>query len=314
MTTHTATGPAWLDERIRAGELVLIDGAMGTELERRGVEMHAITWSANALLAHADVAREIHEDYIRAGAEVIITNTFSTARHMLEPVGLGAEVKHVNCTAVEAARRARDAAADRPVAVAGSISNFMADETDQFWLDPARLRATFDEQAGILAEAGVDLLALEMLERPEMARIALEAALGTGLPVWAGISCRAAPEDRSRLVVRDYPEIDFADLIEAVVECRPGIVNVMHSDVPDTSPGLDQVKGRWSGPIGVYPNSGHFRRPNWQFVDIISPADLVASATEWVERGVSIIGGCCGIGPEHIRALAEHLGRDRHRA
>ncbi len=78
--SRPATGPAWLDRRIAAGEVIVIDGAMGTELEARGVPMDRSVWSGAAVIEHGDMVRAIHEDYIRAGAEVIITNTFATAR------------------------------------------------------------------------------------------------------------------------------------------------------------------------------------------------------------------------------------------
>ncbi len=297
-----AAGPRWLDERLARGELIIIDGAMGTELQARGVPMHGITWSAHALLEHGDVTREIHEEYIRAGADVIIANTFSTARHMLEPVGLGAEVGALNRRAVALACEARDAVAERPIAIAGSISNFMADERDAYWLDPARLRATFDEQASLLAAAGADLLALEMLERPAVARVALEAAKATGLPVWAGISARTSPEDQSKMVVFDYPEVDIRDLIETVVDCGPGVVNVMHCEFAHTVMGLQVVREAWRGPLGAYPNAGTFHRPQWEFRSVAED-EIVAAARSWVREGAQIIGGCCGLGPAHIRAL-----------
>ena len=84
----------------------------------------------------------------------------------------------------------------------------------------------------------------------------------------------------------------------------PDVVNVMHSDINVTPDALDMVRVRWGGPLGVYPESGYFIMPNWQFVDVISPEDFVAEAKKWVASGVRLIGGCCGLGPEHIRALA----------
>src|ERR687893_2320658 len=84
-----------LQQRLDAGGVVILDGATGTELERRGVPMDDVAWDAAALLTHPDTVREVHEDYIRAGADVIITNTFATARHVLEPGGGGGEIRAV---------------------------------------------------------------------------------------------------------------------------------------------------------------------------------------------------------------------------
>jgi hypothetical protein len=148
-----------LKARLDRGEVVILDGATGTELQSRGVPMHGFAWSAAAIDTHPDVVRAVHEDNVRAGADVIIANTFSTARHVLEPAGLGDRVRALNERAVALAREAaEDAAAGRPVAVAGSISSFRTRVTPV-----EQLAASFREQAEVLAEAGVDLIALEMM-------------------------------------------------------------------------------------------------------------------------------------------------------
>ncbi|MGH6719275.1 MAG: homocysteine S-methyltransferase family protein [Alphaproteobacteria bacterium] len=303
-----------LDERLAQGDVIIIDGGTGTELEARGVPMDEVAWCGAANFDHDDVLLGVHEDYIRAGADVIITNTFSTARHMLEPAGLGDRVVEANRRAVDIARKARDRAADRPVAIAGSISHFIgrtdrSRPPDAKWTRPETLKATFTEQAESLAGAGVDLIALEMMMRPELALPALEAALGTGLPVWIGMSCR---REDGQVVTFDHPDTAFAPVVEALVAAAAGraqAVNVMHSLVDDTQAGVDVVRARWKGVLGVYPESGYFEMPNWRFVDVIEPAALVARAKAWVASGVQIVGGCCGTGVAHIRALKEALPR-----
>ncbi len=306
--SNNSAGPAWLDERIKRGEVIILDGATGTELERRGVPMHGKVWCAEATLTHPEVLREVHEDFIRAGAEVIIANTFASARHVLEPAGLGESVAAANRNAVAVARAARDAVADGPVCIAGSISDFTAKELDPSWLEPDRLQKTFTEQAELLAESGVELFALEMMQKPEIALPAVEAALATGLPVWIGISCRLH-RDSGRLTLYNYPDRELSELLEAVSNLGPGAFTVMHSKVDDTEAGLKKVREYWSGPLGAYPNSGHFKMPHWQFVDITPPEVFVERAREWLDLGVQIIGGCCGLGPEHIAALRDGLPR-----
>ena len=116
-----------LNERIEAGEVIILDGAIGTELERRGAPMNTEAWCARVTQDTPDLVRELHEDYIRAGADVITVNTFSAARHVLEAAGLGEAVAEINTRAVELAREARDrVAADRHIAVAGSISTYVS--------------------------------------------------------------------------------------------------------------------------------------------------------------------------------------------
>ena len=237
---------------------------------------------------------------------MIIASTYATARHVLEPAGLGEDVERANRQAVEVARAARERAAEDDIAVAGSISDFIVARDDPTWCNERTLRATYREQAEVLAESGVDLLVMEMMQEPEVAVPAVEAAIGTGLPVWLGCSCRRIPEE-DRVGLFDYPHRDFRELLDAVVGLPVAVINIMHSEVPDIPAGIDMVRERWPGPMGAYPNSGHFVMPSWQFVDIVSPQDLVDDAKAWIDKGVQIIGGCCGIGPQHIAALSAAL-------
>lgn len=299
-------GPPWLDVLLDDGELLLLDGAMGTELEARGVPMHKKAWSGSAMLEHGDTVRQLHADYIQAGARVVTANTFSTGRHMLEPAGLGGEVAEVNRRAVELAREARDAAAAEPVAIAGSICEWVFDGESRF-IGGAALMESLKEQAMLLAEAGVDLIALEMCERLPESDMALEAARATGLPVWVGVSCRRAADKEKLQTFDQDTHGEFEPLVEGLTGKGAAVFNVMHSPVPDTTEGLEIVRRHWKGPLGAYPESGYFVMPNWQFVEIIPPEDLVAVAREWIDSGVQIIGGCCGLGPGHIRALKEAL-------
>src|SRR6516165_4204303 len=137
-----------LQQRLDRGDVVILDGAMGTELQRRGVPMDGIAWSAAALATHPEAVRGVHEDYLRAGAEVLITNSFAASRHVLEATGLGERVAELNRRSVALAREAiAKVAADRPVWVAGSISTFVP------WGDyrpqpaPGAARASYREQA-----------------------------------------------------------------------------------------------------------------------------------------------------------------------
>jgi homocysteine S-methyltransferase len=299
---------AKLDDRLRGGPLLLLDGAMGTELERRGVPMHRVAWSAAALATHPDVVRQVHEDSIAAGAEVITANSFGASRHVLEPAGLGARVAELNRRAVALAREARDrAAAGRDVFVAGSISSFIAEADLKNRPSPAAARASYEEQAGLLAEAGADLLLLEMMRDIDYSRLAVECAAATGLPVWIGFTCRRTEAGEVVLRGRDE-EIPLAEAVGPVSERGGALLAVMHSELDAVAPALDVLAERWPGPLGAYPHSGDFVMPNWLFDDIVAPEDFAEAAAGWAGR-VRLLGGCCGIGPEHIRALAGRLGR-----
>jgi S-methylmethionine-dependent homocysteine/selenocysteine methylase len=297
-----------LDERLARGDVVILDGATGTELERRGVPMDSQAWSATANLTHPDVVRTVHEDYIRAGADLVITNTFATARCHLEAAGLGERVVEVNRRAVELAREARDrAAAGRDVWIAASMSTMAPGAEPARRPSVLRLSEMLREQADILARAGADLLVLEMMRDVDYAAGAVDAARATGLPVWVGFSCRRAADGTVTMFSGVRDDLAFKDVIAPVMARGGSLLAVMHSEVSDTGPAIDVAKRHWKGPLAAYPESGHFTMPNWQFVDVMAPEAFVTHAMDWLDQGVQVLGGCCGLGPEHIRLLRERL-------
>ena len=286
---------------------IILDGATSTELERRGVPMDTETWSGLAALSHPDVLRDLHADYLRAGAEVIIANTYATAPHHLAAAGFGDRAREINVRSVEIALEARAAAADGPAWVAGSLSLMAPGFQSANRLAPAEHAAQLRMQAEWLAEAGADLLAVEMLRDVEWSTAAMDAALSVGLPVWAGFSC--VVDERGALVTQGSVAgpMPLEDVLRAVAGRGEALVAIMHSEIEDTGPGLECVRRVCEAPLGAWPNSGHFEPPRWQFRDVVAPGEFAATAARWVEEGVRVIGGCCGLGPEHVRAAAERL-------
>ena len=296
----------WLD-KLRADRIVLIDGGTGSELQRRGVSMSRDAWSGVAAYTHKDLLREIHEAYILAGAEVITTNTFGTTRFVLDSAGLGDEFSTINRRAVEAATEARATAAQHPVAIAGSISCLPPRLDVAAYPDARTERDAYRELAHFLAEGGVDLIALEMMEDASHASMAMEAALEVGLPVWLGISTRYSDRDRT-LVGFDYPDTPLSVPLETLAPMNPTVINIMHTPPEAIEPAIKQLKEYWTGPFGVYPELGDFSAPDWRFTNEIPPQDFVAYAACWVREGARLLGGCCGTTPSHISALRCALG------
>jgi S-methylmethionine-dependent homocysteine/selenocysteine methylase len=303
--------------RLADGELVIIDGGTGTQLQAEGVPMDDVAWSARANLEQPDVVQRVHEQYIRAGAEVIIANSYAASRSALEPAGLGGLVAEANRAAVRAALRARQTVATRPVAVAGSMSSFSPIDMDAGSVDRPHPGPTaedprfpsladFREQAGLLAESGVDFIALEMINARGYGRAALQAAAETGLPVWLGVSpFRLA--DGTLIGLPDLGDGEsFEDLLSALVDPAPAAVTVMHAKPEVTLDAIEIIRRHFTGPIGVYAETGDWRPPNWVF-DGLAPAGYLEQAITWADHGAQLIGGCCGVGPEHIRVLADGL-------
>jgi S-methylmethionine-dependent homocysteine/selenocysteine methylase len=291
---------AW-KETLDAGDVLLIDGGMGTELQRRGVPMDEVAWSGAAVFTNPDAVRETHEDYIRAGSRVITTNTFGSTRQMLEPAGYGDQVEAVHRNAVKLAKQARDNVGEHFVAIAGSISTEPPSFDRNAFLSPEKELEAYREAAGLLEEEGVDLIALEMINETTHAARAMQAALETKLPGWLGVGCKKRED--GKIVSFDHADLEFATVLDALIPLGPTVVNIMHSEITAVPEAIELVRERWSGPIGVYPESGHFTQPYWNFVDVISPADLVTEALGWVVADARLLGGCCGTGPDHIKAL-----------
>lgn len=300
-----------LESRLEQVEVLILDGGIGTEIERRGVTMDTDAWCGVANKTHPDVIRDVHEDYIRAGAEVITANTFATARHVLEAAGLAAEVEALNRAAVELAREARDSVAEHPVWIAGSMSSTPAFKESGL-PDDKQAASNYREQAVLLAEAGADLIIAEMMSHTKNASLVVSAALGTGLPVWVGFS---AEVDRKSGAVLPWgvtssktPPGDLGEAIDSVMALGDvSVMGIMHTKLNDIDAALGFLQQRWSGPTMAYAESGLWESPSWKFVGVVSPEDYAEAAMRWVTSGVGIVGGCCGIGPDHIRELRRKL-------
>ena len=287
-----------LIKRLHNGDRILIDGATGTEIERRGVPMVDNAWNGGGAMTHPDIVRQVHEDYIRCGAQIVISNTFSTSRHVLQDAGLEEHFELLNRRGIELAREARINMKMPHVLVAGGITHWSF--TGQMPA-PDRLRTNIEEQAAIMANAGADLIMLEMMADIERMLIFLDAAGQSGLPVWVGFSCQLDERGEPRLL--DGPTL--LDGVNAIQDKEVPVVSIMHTEVEYVEACLDVLKANWSGPIGVYAHSGKFVKPNWIFNDVISPEDYASAANSWLQQGVQIVGGCCGIGLEHILVLKD---------
>ena len=332
-----------LKSRLDRGDVVVLDGAIGTELQTMGVPMDPASWCGLGSYTHPAIVRQMHERYIRAGAEIVTTNTFNTLRPALEASGYGELVREVNIRAVDAALEARDrVAGDRPVYIAGSIScripirdrktGTLLGGTGYGYgasLSVEELRYHAKEQADILAESGVDFFLIENLWADNESRaIAVEAAKSTGLPVWVAFTASLAPDgqtvrmdladDRNYNVGLGMPmwtstwrtvnnEMTLAKAVSEIAQLGPDVLGVFHSRISDTTKALQVVNGQWSGPVLAYPDAGRedylATRQDSSIVNEESAEELTREATKWVEMGVQVIGTCCGFGPEYVKAL-----------
>ena len=318
-----------LKARLHGKEIVLLDGAIGTQLQATGVPMDPWCWAAIGNHSHPNTVRKMHEDYIRAGVDVITTNTYSAARHNYEPAGLSDVVAELNLRAVALAQEARDRVAERPVYVAGSVSNFGAWTEAQYQrrmrrarpglppglrsrslITEAQARRNLAEQVTILVDAGVDLLIAEATGDEMQREWVLEAVAGGGVPYWAGFKCHLSEGEESPRSGYESDEL-LTDELDARLPLDADVLSIFHSTIEDTDAAIPVVRDKWKGPLGAYPEAGRrdyvqaFADPN--FENPHSLDEWVATAQRWTESGVQVIGGCCGMGLDHIRALEGQL-------
>ncbi len=316
-------------ERLSNNEVLILDGAIGTELQAMGVPMHPIAWCGEALYTQPYTVRLMHESYIHAGADIISTDTFSTLRHVLEASGYGDYVREINLRSVYLAQEARErAAGGRPVYIAGVMSNF---GVGRHWstgrlggssyngheLTNEQATEYYEELAETLAEAGVDFFLLENLGNQDHRILALRAAKATGLPVWMGLTgaFTFAGYHSSRpgeMADRKYRDMTVErGLNEVLAEGGVDAVTALHTQMREHTPAVEYLVNHFEGPVASYPDSGrddfidrHMNRsvPNEYSVDM-----FVNEAKKWVDMGAQVIGGCCGYGLDYIKPLKEAL-------
>ena len=299
----------YIQNKIKNNEIVLLDGGTGTEIEKQGVTMNDLAWCGIAHMEQPDVVVQVHESYIRAGSNVIIANTFATAPHILEHMGLANQTEKINTDAVKLALQARENSGE-DVCVAASMSSAPAFDATRLPVEE-KYRESYMREAEILAAAGAELIVTEMMMDIQNASMVIQAANTVGLPVWLGMS--ASVDEQGE--VFNYEDSDiwerenmkFHDMADSLIEIGCDAAGIMHSSVTAVVPGLEELKKLYDGPTFAYAESGHFVSPSWKFEKVISPNAYLDYARQWVGAGVNMIGGCCGIGPEHIAMLRDNL-------
>jgi S-methylmethionine-dependent homocysteine/selenocysteine methylase len=298
----------YIAKKLLYGEFVRLDGAIGTELERRGVPMDADAWCGPSVAEHGDVLRDIHKEYLNLGCDIITANTYASVPGMLRAAGQEQNHSFLIERAVAIAREAAvECGREETSAVAGSMSHMLPHMTGTDMVDPTLgdVPPGFEEDcakhASALLEAGVDMILLEMMFNPARAAIATNAACATGLPVWFGLSVREGAHG-GPILYDKHAERSVSEIFK-LIDDRVEAVGIMHSRADLIEPAFKEIRAYWSGPMAVYPDSGHFEMPNWNFNDVMAPSVFAEFAQHWRDLGFIAIGGCCGLGPSHIELL-----------
>lgn len=288
-------------ERLQAGEILVSDGATGTNLQKRGLP-HGVT-AEQWVLEQPEQIERLYRDFIEAGSDIILTCTFGGTPVRLEHTGLAGKAAQVN---QQAASLARKAAAGTNVLIAGSIgpTGEMLKPLGLLEIDQAV--KTFAEQAQALDEGGVDLLVVETQFDIAEATAAIQGAQSVSkLPIVCSFSY-----DRGTRTMMGVKPAQMAKAIAALGVVALGI-NCGRS-LEENLAVLEDLHSKTDLPIWFKPNAGMPELDdNNNPVYSVDPEQMGAHVPEWIEAGARIIGGCCGNSPEHVQAIANAVKKYR---
>ena len=271
--------------------VLVCDGAMGTMLYAKGVFLNRSFDELN--LTKPDLVSEVHQAYVRAGADVIETNTFGANRVKLTPFGLGEDVKAINA---HGARIARHAAREQ-VYVAGSIGPLGiriepwgktgVDEAEQY----------FREQVEGLLEGGVDLFVLETFHDMKEITAAIRAVRGlSDLPIVAQVTTEEDGNTLDGVAPEAFvPQLEAAGAAVIGVNCSVGPAGMLET--------IERMSHVAHVPLSAQPNAGRPREIEGRNIYLSSPEYMASYARRFINNGVRLVGGCCGTTPDHVRHI-----------
>jgi homocysteine S-methyltransferase len=282
-------------DALDSGRVILLDGAMGTEIYRRGVFINRCFDDLSR--TDPNLVREVHSEYRKAGAQVLETNTFGANRFRLQGYGLEAQVIAINAAA---ASIAREVAGD-DLFVAGSIGPIGVRMEPYGATARSEAREAFREQAAALADAGVDLFLLETFSDLEEIRQAIEGCrAASDLPVVAQVTIQPNGET----TYGDQPE-HIAKAVEAMsveaigLNCSVGPAMILAA--------IQKMARVTNLPLSAVPNAGLPQEVHGRKIYLADPEYMAGYARRLVQAGVRIVGGCCGTTPAHIREMATQI-------
>lgn len=287
-----------LDQWLAGGPLIT-DGAWGTELQARGLEPGTIpdTWN----LAYPERVESVARAYVEAGSQAILTNTFRANAVTLGEAGLGGEVEAINRAGVEISRRA---AAGRALVFAslGPTGKMMM----MGEVTAEAVCAAFRAQVRALAAAGADALLIETMSDVEEARLAVEAARETGLPVIASFAFDTG-RNKDRTMMGTTPETAAREMEAAGADavganCGAGVESFVGV--------CARLKAACGLPVWIKANAGLPQMEGGQVAYTTSAAHFASHYAALAEAGASFIGGCCGTNPEFIAELVKARGSE----
>lgn len=291
-----------LKNRLRKKEVILMDGGMGTEILNRGIKTTLPLWSAGALLTRPEIVQQIHEDYIKAGAEIITVNTFSTTRRVFAKKGIGEKAREATLLACQLARQAINKVKPSwEVYVAGSVSPLEDCYSPELTPPQKNLNKEHLEIALNFKKSGIDFILVETMITLRETLAALTANRKVGFPVAVSFCCNDKLQllggDSLRTVIR---QIEKFDPIFIGVNCVTPFI------ATKTLVFLRMITDR---PICVYAQGDGTPASDqgWKFNSKDKEKEYISAVKQWLNNSAQIIGGCCGTTPRYIKDIRKIL-------
>jgi 5-methyltetrahydrofolate--homocysteine methyltransferase len=277
-------------------ELILLDGAMGTQLAERGAIM-----GGQSTLFHPDQVLEIHKDYAQCGCHILITNTFAMSRVFIETHKVDVDVRTVNIAGAQLAKQA----ADKDQYILGDISSTGKLLEPYGNLKESAAYEAFAEQAALLEEGGVDGFIIETMTDLKEALLALRACKEvSALPVIVTMAF-STPKNGGRTIMGNAAQ----ECARALTEAGAQAVGANCGDIDPFQMAeiVAAMRSATDLPILAKPNAGKPRVVDNKTVFDMPPGEFVQGIKECISAGATMFGGCCGTSPEHICALADAI-------
>jgi homocysteine S-methyltransferase len=302
-------------DALQNGAAIILDGGLATELEAQGAVLHETLWSAGHLHTDPEAIVRAHLAYLEAGANCIISASYQATRKGLMTLGVSAaEADALIVSSVTLAKEARKRflaanpqAAGR-ILVAASVGPYGAALQDgseyvgAYGVPRSALLEFHEERLQLLDASAADVLACETIPDFQEAAVLRELLQSVSTPAWVSFSCCDGSHISDGTAIRDCAALfrDHANVLALGVNCTPpqfiaSLIGELRSAAPDKA-------------IVVYPNSGErYEAGTNTWHGTSTPLECGLAAREWLRAGASIVGGCCRMGPAHIRQMHEQL-------
>ena len=292
-------------------KITLIDGAMGTEIRARGCEVpshHSSIWSAKALMDNPDVVKEIHKDYILAGADIIVTNNYAVTHNLLKRENLEHKLSDLTSLSIDIAKSAKEESG-RDIRIAASLPPLDTSYRPDLVGDIKSMKEKYKEIVKIVKNQ-VDLIIIETMSSSLEATGALAACEDLDKEVWLGYTLQGVRMNTlpsGEYLMDAIDKIKHFNIAAYLINCSSA--NITTEGIKLLSNEIDLPFGGYANPVNVTnikhnegedDNVEYLQELYQQDIDANQYCDVVA---EWINDGATIVGSCCGTSPEHIKKI-----------